>query len=177
MAGLVTKPEELRWIAPDAVEQAEAIFIAGEGNTGSFKARFPQAKHKVSMALNPRWDLLRSTFRSLFDEDVERIRGKYGEYVLVNTNQGFTNSEKGTQDEIIREQIRLRKIDPANTEHMDYVRSICEMEIANKEAILEIIAKLRKTYPATTVVIRPHPSENRVSPANRSFSPPKWKLM
>jgi len=177
MAGLVTKPEELRWIAPEAVEQAEAIFIAGEGNTGSFKTRFPHAKHKVCMALNPRWDLLRSTFRSLFDEDVERIRGKYGDYVLVNTNQGFTNSEKGTQDEIIREQIRLRKIDPANTEHMDYVRSICEMENANKEAILEIIARLRKTYPATTVVIRPHPSERIATWANAFKDDPKVQVV
>ena len=31
LPGLVTKPEELRWIAPEAVEQAETIFIGGEG--------------------------------------------------------------------------------------------------------------------------------------------------
>lgn len=159
LPGLVTKPEELRWIAPEAVAQAEAIFIGGEANTLSFVTRFPEAKAKVAMALNPRWDLLRSTFRSLFDEDVARIRAARGDFILVNTNQGFTNSEKGTQDEILKEQVRLGKIDPNNTEHMDYVRSICEMENANKAAILDIVAGLRKAYPDRTVVIRPHPSE------------------
>jgi surface carbohydrate biosynthesis protein len=159
LPGLVTKPEELRWIAPEAVAQAEAIFIGGEGNTQSFVTRFPEARAKVARALNPRWDLLRSTFRSLFDEDVVRIRAARGDFVLVNTNQGFTNSEKGTQDEIIKEQVRLGKIDPSNSEHMNYLRSICDMEDANKAAILEIVAGLRAAYPQRTVVIRPHPSE------------------
>ena len=159
MPGLVTKPEELRWIAPEAVEQSEAIFIAGEANTQSFMARFPAAKAKVHMALNPRWDLLRSTFRSLFDEDLARIRGTYGDFILVNTNQGFTNSEKGSKDEILKEQVRLGKIDPANTEHMAYVNSIVEMENANKAAILDVVTGLRKAHPDRTLVIRPHPSE------------------
>src|ERR1700754_721853 len=64
MPGLVTKPDELRWIADEGVEQTEAIFIGGEGNTQSLVTRFPGAKGKVHMVLNPRWDLLRTTFRS-----------------------------------------------------------------------------------------------------------------
>lgn len=168
LPGLVTKPEELRWIAPEAVAQAEAIFIGGEGNTRSFVTRFPEAKDKVAMALNPRWDLLRTTFRSLFDEDVARIRAARGDFILVNTNQGFTNSEKGSQEDILREQIRLGKIDPANTEHMDYVRSICEMENANRAAILALIPRLRQAYPDRTIVIRPHPSE-RIATWSEAF--------
>jgi surface carbohydrate biosynthesis protein len=168
MPGLVTKPEELRWIAPEAVEQSEAIFIAGEGNTQSFMARFPEAKAKVHMALNPRWDLLRSTFRSLFDEEVARIRGAFGDFILINTNQGFTNSEKGSKDDILREQVRLGKIDPANTEHMAYVNSIVEMEDANKAAILRLVAGLRQAYPDRTLVIRPHPSE-RIATWSEAF--------
>jgi surface carbohydrate biosynthesis protein len=159
LPGLVTKPEELRWIAPEAVSETEAIFIGGEGNTQSFVTRFPEAKAKVTMALNPRWDLLRTTFRSLFDEEVARIRGAYGDFILVNTNQGYTNSEKGSQEEILKEQVRLGKIDPANAEHMAYVQSIIDMECANKAAILEIVPGLRKAHPTRTVIIRPHPSE------------------
>jgi surface carbohydrate biosynthesis protein len=159
MPGLVTKPDELRWVAPEAVAQTEAVFIGGEGNTQSFVTRFPEAKDRVSMALNPRWDLLRSTFRSLFDEDVARIRAAHGDFILINTNLGFTNSEKGSQEEILKEQVRLGKIDPNNKEHMTYVRSICEMEAANRGAILEVVARLRQAYPERKVVIRPHPSE------------------
>jgi surface carbohydrate biosynthesis protein len=177
LPGLVTKPEELRWIAPEAVAQAEAIFIGGEGNTQSFVSRFPEAKSKVAMALNPRWDLLRTTFRSLFDEDVARIRAARGDFILVNTNQGFTNSEKGSTDEIIKEQVRLGKIDPASTEHMDYVRSICEMENANKAAILEIIPGLRRAYPDRTVVIRPHPSERIATWSDAFKDDPKVQVV
>jgi surface carbohydrate biosynthesis protein len=177
LPGLVTKPEELRWIAPEGVEQTEAIFIGGEGNTQSFITRFPAARSKVCMALNPRWDLLRSTFRSLFDEDVAKIRSKYGEFILVNTNQGFTNSEKGSKEEILREQVRLGKIDPTNAEHMAYVQSIVEMETANKAAILETVASLRKAHPGHTVIIRPHPSERISTWADAFPSDPKVRVV
>jgi surface carbohydrate biosynthesis protein len=177
LPGLVTTPEELRWIAPEAVAETEAVFIGGEGNTRSFVTRFPEAKTKVSMALNPRWDLLRSTFRSLFDEDVARIRDVHGDFILVNTNQGFTNSEKGSQEEILKEQVRLGKIDPANTEHMAYVRSICEMEIANKAAILEIVAGLRRAHPARTIIIRPHPSERIATWSDAFRDDPKVQVV
>ena len=177
LPGLVTKPEELRWVAPEAVTQAETIFIGGEGNTKSFVTRFPEAKSKVLMALNPRWDLLRTTFRSLFDEEVAKIRAAHGDFILINTNQGFTNSEKGTQEEILREQVRLGKIDPANTEHMAYVQSICEMECANKTAILEIIAGLRKAHPTRTVVIRPHPSERIATWSDAFRDDPKVQVV
>ncbi len=102
---------------------------------------------------------------------------RVADFILVNTNQGFTNSEKGSQEEILREQVRLGKIDPANTEHMDYVRSICEMENANKAAILEIISGLRKAYPDRTVVIRPHPSERIATWSDPFKGDPKIRVL
>src|SRR5262249_30758603 len=44
MPGLVITPDDLRWIAPEAVAQAEVIFVGGEGNSRSFVSRFPEAK-------------------------------------------------------------------------------------------------------------------------------------
>jgi surface carbohydrate biosynthesis protein len=169
MPGLViSTPEELRWIAPEAVAVTEAIFVAGEGNSGSVIARFPDAKDKVHMALNPRWDLLRTTFRSLFDDDVAQIRAAHGDFILINTNQGFTNSEKGTIDDILREQVRLGKIDPSNEEHVAYVRGIREMEAVNKTATIGLVAALRKAHPDLNIVLRPHPSE-RISTWTDAF--------
>ena len=53
-----------------------------------------------------------------------RIRDKRGDFVLVITNQGFTNSEKGS-----KEQVCLGKIVPANIEHMAYVQSIVDAKV------------------------------------------------
>ena len=169
LPGIITKPEELRWIAEEAVAETEAIFIGGDGNLQSFTSRFPDAKARVIKALNPRWDLLRTTFRSLFDEEVARIRAAHGDdFVLINTNLGFINSEKGDKDAILKEQIRLGKLDLNNAEHMAYVTSIVEMERANRAAILEIVARLRREHPERVVVIRPHPSE-RLAPWIEAF--------
>lgn len=72
---------------------------------------------------------------------------------------GFINSEKGTPEELFRDQVRLGKLDANNAEHASYVKAICDMETANKAVIVEIVAALRAKYPDRAIVLRPHPSE------------------
>jgi hypothetical protein len=60
---------------------------------------------------------------------------------------------------------------------MAYVRSIVEMEEANKAAILEIVAGLRRAHPARTVVIRPHPSERVATWADAFRNDPKVQVV
>jgi surface carbohydrate biosynthesis protein len=159
LPGLVTRPDELRWISRDAINATDLVFVSGDHNTRSFISRFPEAKDKVCTALNPRWDLLRSTLRPIFDEEVRSIRKTYGDFILINSNLGFINSEKGTPEELFNDQVRLGKLDADNAEHTGYVKAICDMELANKAVIIEIVAELRKRHPDRPIVLRPHPSE------------------
>lgn len=159
MPGLVTSPDELRWIADDAVDVTDRIFISGEHNSASVRQRFPKAGARVVSALNPRWDLLRPGLRDFYEQEAAALRAQFGSFILINTNLGFTNSEKGSAEEIISEQERLGKLSMANPKHVAYVNGILAMEAANRETIVSLIDELPKRFPDRRIVLRPHPSE------------------
>jgi surface carbohydrate biosynthesis protein len=159
MPGLVTAADELRWISDDAVAATDRIFISGDNNTASVRQRFPAAADRVISALNPRWDLLRPGLRHFYEQEAAEIRQHFGPFILINTNLGFTNSEKGSAEEIIGEQERLGKLSMANPKHVAYVNGILAMETANRAMVVRLIDELPKRFPDRRIVLRPHPSE------------------
>lgn len=159
MPGLVTEPEGLRWMSDDAVDVTDRIFISGAHNSDSVRHRFPQARERIVTAINPRWDLLRPGMRDFYEREASEIRAKYGSFILINTNLGFTNSEKGNAEELINEQERLGKLSMADPKHVAFVNGILAMEAANRTTILRLIDELPKKFPDRRIVLRPHPSE------------------
>jgi surface carbohydrate biosynthesis protein len=159
MPGLITAPEELRWMSDEAVEATDRIFISGAHNSESVRKRFPQARERVITAINPRWDLLRPGMRDFYEREAAAIRAHYGPFILINTNLGFTNSEKGSAEELINEQERLGKLTMSDPKHVAFVNSVLAMESANRSTILKLIDELPKKFPDRRIVLRPHPSE------------------
>lgn len=159
MPGLVTQPDELRWMSDDAVDVTDRIFIAGAHNSNSVRQRFPQARERIVTATNPRWDLLRPGMRDFYEREAQELRDKYGRFILINTNLGFTNSEKGNAEDLINEQERLGKLSMADPKHVAFVNGILAMEAANRATILRLIDELPKKFPDRRIVLRPHPSE------------------
>ncbi|MBK8158269.1 MAG: hypothetical protein IPK59_05630 [Rhodospirillaceae bacterium] len=157
--GLVTKPDELRWIADDAVRHTDAIFIGGEVNTSSMKLRFPFAAERIHMTINPRWDLLRPNMRSIHQAEVDAIRKRFGRFLLVNTNLGWTNSEKGPVDFMVQDQARQGKLDLSDPAARSFIENYLIMEGDNHRAVVGIIQQLLERLPDMSIVLRPHPSE------------------
>jgi len=160
MPGLVVKSNELRWVSQEGVDSSNLIFIAGNNNANAMRTRFPEAAHKVQAVGNPRLDLLRPELRPLYRAEADRLRAKHGRFILINTNLGFTNSEKGPVDEIVSEQVRLGKLDLKNPEHLAFVEGIKTMEAANGAAIAQLLKTLPAALPDHRIILRPHPSEN-----------------
>ena len=159
LPGLVMSAKQLRWMAPEAVAATDLIFIAGSGNAAAVSERFPEASARVVQAANPRWDLLRPELRGFHADEVAAIKARYGRFILINTNFGFINSQKGDAEQIIRDQARLGKLDLNNPEHTSYVDSILEMETDNRRAIEALLRVLPTEFPEHRVIVRPHPSE------------------
>jgi surface carbohydrate biosynthesis protein len=160
MPGLLVKSNELRWVSEAGVDSSNLIFVAGNNNADAVRERFPGAVDKVQAIGNPRLDLLRPELRPLYRAEADRLRARYGRFILINTNLGFTNSEKGPVDEIVSEQVRLGKLDLANPEHLAFVEGIKAMESANGAAITQLLKILPAALPDHRIILRPHPSEN-----------------
>jgi len=160
LPGLVMSAEQLRWMSPEAVAATDLIFIAGRNNAQAVAERFPEAAERVVQAANPRWDLLRPELRAFYETEVAALKARYGRFILINTNLGFTNSQKGNAEQIIRDQARLGKLDMNNPEHSSYVASILQMEADNRQAVETLLRLVPERFPAHRIILRPHPSES-----------------
>ncbi len=160
MPGLIVGRNELRWVSEAGVDSSNLIFVAGNNNAEALRGRFPDAAEKVQAIGNPRLDLLRPQLRPLYRAEAERLRAKHGRFILINTNLGFTNSEKGSVDEIVSEQVRLGKLNMDDPEHRAFVEGIKAMEAANGAAIAQLLKILPAALPDHRIILRPHPSEN-----------------
>lgn len=157
--GLVCKPHELRWIGADAVKYTDAIFIGGEINTRSMQERFPFAAERINTVINPRWDLLRPSMRHIHQKEVDSIRQRFGRFLLINTNLGWTNSEKGPVEFIVQDQARQGKLDLNDPMSRTFIENYLNMERDNHQAVVNIIRQLLEKTSDISIVLRPHPSE------------------
>jgi hypothetical protein len=113
---------------------------------------------------NPRGDILRAEMRPYFDQEVERLRTVYGNFILVNTN--FTE----VNPFIPSIGLFLPSNDPRKKSRLGQSgigmsRTFAEGLRDHKQAVLEdfkqLIPALANAFPDYTIIVRPHPSENQ----------------
>ncbi|HEV8391397.1 MAG TPA: surface carbohydrate biosynthesis protein [Dongiaceae bacterium] len=158
--GLVVHDKKFWWVARDAVDSTDLIFLPGTFNSAAFVEAFQLPDGQVRQASNPRWDLLRSELRTIFADQVAELRQRHGNFILVNSNLGFTNSHKGDSKHMVQALIDQGKIDPSDRELMRQFDDFEVMEQANRVALLELLPALAEAFPEQRIVLRPHPSEN-----------------
>ena len=159
MPGLVVQDKNFWWVSPDAVSQTDAIFLSGRHNAEAFADAFGLPEGRVRQTANTRWDLMRPELRTIYDEEVAAIKRRFGEFILINSNLGFINSEKGDPKTIIDNVVRAGKIDPKDPRMILHLQESEVMEEAHKAALLALMPRLAQQFPDAKIVLRPHPSE------------------
>jgi surface carbohydrate biosynthesis protein len=131
--------------------------------TGAFEksvfAELSGGKVEIEIAGNPRVDFLKPAFRSFFKRGIDTLRAHFGDFILVNTNFGITNSVWRDIDEIKRifvESGFLRLDDPQSVSAFE---DKVAFELANKAGIIAAIEELSRRRPSLNIVVRPHPAE------------------
>jgi surface carbohydrate biosynthesis protein len=157
--GLIVHDLKFWWVSRDAVEATDLIFLPGTYNSNAFAAVFGLQEGRVRRASNPRWDLLREELRALFADEVADLKRRYGNFILVNSNLGATNSKKGDAKQMIQGLIDQGKVDVNDTELLRDLDHIVAMESQNKAALIELLRMLAKRFPEQRIILRPHPSE------------------
>ena len=157
--GLIVHDKKFWWVSRDAVDATDLIFLPGTFNSQAFVESFALPPGRVMRASNPRWDLLRPELRSIFAGQVEDLKRRYGEFILVNSNLGFTNSHKGSAAQMLQALIDQGKVDPADQELMGQFADFEVMENANRAALLDLLPALARAIPDQRIILRPHPSE------------------
>jgi len=151
-------------LSPQTIRQVSHVFSWGEENADLMR-QYPALPDNLPIHItgNPRGDMLRAEIRPYFAAEVEQLRDRYGDFILVNTNFSDVNpyipsiglfiSGNGSQS---------KRMGQAG---LGMSREFAEGLYAHKQAILsdfrQLIPALARTFPQQTIVIRPHPSENQ----------------
>ena len=123
----------------------------GEVQKNIILSKYPSEADKCVITGNPRFDLLQTKYRSLFNIGAEAIKERYGDFVLINTRfPAYTKTvnEKGKVNVKILSQLEkhLGKYGP---------REILQLY----KQFIVMIKACSQRYPHLHFVIRPHPSE------------------
>lgn len=158
--GLAVEHDTFWWVSAAAVATTDLIFMPGARNIRHFAACHNVPESHVRPAANPRWDLLRQELRPVLEPEAAELRARHGDFILVNSNLGLSNSKKGSAKEMIQGLIDQGKVDPSDTRLIKMLDDIVEMEAVNRRALLELLPRLAERFPNIKIVLRPHPSED-----------------
>jgi surface carbohydrate biosynthesis protein len=165
---LVHLPPEIyysRRLSPQSMACVSHLFAWGEDNAELWR-QYPDlpAGLPIHITGNPRNDLLRPEIQPFYQNDVKRIRDRYGEFILINTNFNHVNAFSPIR----------RLFQPADKPGepprfgraaRGMTREYAEGLRDHKQAIFEhfqkMIPKLENAFPDYTIVVRPHQVESQ----------------
>jgi surface carbohydrate biosynthesis protein len=158
--GLVATKQKLRWVAKESVAASDVVFAVGDDHLDALRQFHPAHADRYRVVGNPRWDLLRPEFARAHGPEVERIRSEHGRFILINTNLGFTNSGKGTTEQMVHKLERGGKFDRRRPADAAFLEDHLRLERASLTGIKALLPRLAAAFPEHRVVVRPHPGEN-----------------
>lgn len=126
---------------------------------GDFQSQVDGARGKkvpISVTGHPRFDLYKKKWNSYFDVDVRKIKEKFSNYILINSNYGLANHGLGIEYVFSNSFNYLVDDVVARLERVGfYAYSAKQMA-----SMVELTHQLAVRYPNKTFIYRPHPSEN-----------------
>jgi len=126
-------------LSKQSINLSSLIFLWGNKQRALFEP-YTSDKSKLVITGSPRIDLWQPPLTSLYSSEVTSISAKYGSFILVVSNWGFTTSEKE------------RGIDP-NLSYDDNPHSLI------RASFLQLVERLSSEFPDQHIIVRPHPGE------------------
>lgn len=140
-----------------SVDQVDLFFAWGDYQADAILEKVPSAQDCMRVYGNPRIDILRQEFRSIFDDDAELLRERHGDFILLNTNFSLCNHVKGTEAVISI----FKKSGKIQTEEQEiFYNNWIEYKSRLHGEFILLVKALSQSYPELNIIIRPHPSEN-----------------
>jgi len=146
-----------RRLSPVTMRQLSHLFAWGADDADAFR-RYPgYPGTDIHITGNPRGDLMRPELREFYREDVEAIRKRFGDFVLVNTNFAEVNHFHPQLSEFKK---AMAKEGTAEESPFDIGKVQHKLALFNH--FKEMLPALCKSVGRSNVVVRPHPTESHV---------------
>jgi hypothetical protein len=146
-----------RRLSPITMRQISHLIAWGPDDADTFRKYHGYHGAEIHITGNPRVDLMRPELREFYRTDVEAIRKRFGDFVLVNTNFAEVNHFHPQLNEF-KKAMAKEGTDAANQFDIGKVQH--KLVLFNH--FREMLPLLCKSVGSSNVVIRPHPTESHV---------------
>jgi surface carbohydrate biosynthesis protein len=153
--GLVTYSPEYyleKRVSDEAIGRISHFFAWGSEHAEVFRTRPQYAGVNLHVTGNPRVDLMRPEFLPYFQDEVERIRERYGSFILVNTNFGAVNH--------FVPNLSVAVATPSPRDTVDFNAGVAAHRYQIFTRMLAMVPRLAERFPSANIIVRPHPAEN-----------------
>ncbi len=132
----------------DCLDQIDYLYAWGNIQKENLQRLFPQFQKKIISTGHPRFDLLKKENKFFFEHDAQKIRDKYGKFILVTTKFAMGNA-------VVDWRSRDYKVARSNHDISDTI-----FQKKTMESFIKTLISLSEKCPELNIIIRPHPSEN-----------------
>jgi surface carbohydrate biosynthesis protein len=153
-----------RRLDPRAIKYVSHLFAWGEDNARLWR-QYPYLPDGIPIHVtgNPRSDMLRPELRPFYQKEVEEFQGRYGEFILINTNFNHVNAF-GPDMNLFKPNKNTSQKAKFGRAARGMSREYAEGLRDHKQAVFKdfqgIIPRLEEAFPENAIVVRPHPTEN-----------------
>jgi surface carbohydrate biosynthesis protein len=152
-----------RRLHPEAIKHVSHLFAWGRDNVELWQqyAQLPQ-DIPIHNTGNPRNDMLRPEMHPFYEEEVQALRHRYGDFILVNTNFNHVNAFGPDMNlfQPVKNPDESAKFGrAARGMSREYAQGLWDHKQAVFKSFQHLIPKLDQAFPDLNIIIRPHPTE------------------
>ena len=146
-----------------AIRQVSHLFAWGQDNVELWQ-QYPHLPEDLPIHItgNPRNDMLRPEMHPFYDEEVQALRRRYGDFILINTN--FNHVNAFGQDMNLFQPVH-KPGEPAKFGRAargmsrEYAQGLWDHKHKVFKSFQQLLPKLDRAFPDLNIIIRPHPTE------------------
>ena len=153
-----------RRISPSGIKHVSHLFAWGRDNADLWR-QYPHLPSNTPIHItgNPRGDMLRPEMRDFYANEIQTIHKTHKNFILINTNVNHVNAFYPHQNRFLPlknsgEEPRFGKA--ARGMSREFAEGLRDHKQALFDAFKKLIPELAGAFPAWTIVVRPHPTEN-----------------
>ena len=138
------------------LQRDDFVCTWGELPAKHYSAKRPEFASNIRITGHPRFDIYKAKYRAYYKGDVEKIRERYGRYILLNTNLTYANNSLGLKDSFSPRCL----YEPSDkTKRINSVRTWAHTSqiLVN---FVSLIHRISIEYPNIPIIVRPHPTED-----------------
>lgn len=135
----------------DALEKISLPLTWSEDDAELWKGTNRFDPHRILATGNPRTDMLRGELRAFHQPELDAIKNRFGDYVLLNTNFSTVNHPENDTFSLAS-WVTEQHIGDQKERLLNHRRGLLER-------FLKVVPKIAKAIEPMRLIVRPHPSE------------------